>query len=602
MQVGGSLLEGCVRPGCTQLTVNALMSHRRIQELKGGGLGAMVSELLASCQDEHVLQQDMLVQFEGELAVVKRRRVVAHISLQQSSALVPAIEAPLPLAVHATPAAPAAAPLLLRGRLLADDGDLILARQQGCNLTVEVHASGAVQGGEYAKVRVLGLLPGWADLEVQHGGFLSRPRALLALPCPAAVAEVRQLERGAAGVACVDDLLRDMGLVAQFLQRHEMAAEEYPCPAYTPALLADIACKARALVAAAVARGWAATAKLLLPAVTADGATAADALAALNACCPAGTTLLHVAVGTGSVAVVQELAAWAAQAGCCWEVDSACVGSRVTPLHVAALLPNAAEMRAALTGMAPATPKLWGLVQACDGTTPEGLADALAAAAAAAATARQALESAASLCSEATSAPLKADASTSKAAVPAQAELAGKAGLPDAAQLLAAGGHKGKEFASEEEQAAYLAQRRRERQALKQQLDDMHMTNILSEVESGLEGAAQAPNPLSDALRSAVATGAEPCCARCAPASERILTICQAASAAPIDSAPCPFLEFLLLLLCSLNCFKQLAPPRALPVLSIRTSLSLLPMVSASEYGDPVLLILYHCHRHELGL
>lgn len=40
----------------------------------------------------------------------------------------------------------------------------------------------------------------------------------------------------------------------------------------------------------------------------------------------------------------------------------------------------------------------------------------------------------------------------------------------------AAGGHKGKEFASEEEQAAYLAQRRRERQALKQQLDDMHMT------------------------------------------------------------------------------------------------------------------------------
>lgn len=80
---------------------------------------------------------------------------------------------------------------------------------------MEVHASGAVQGGEYAKVRVLGLLPGWADLEVQHGGFLSRPRALLALPCPAAVAEVRQLERGAAGVACVDDLLRDMGLVAQ---------------------------------------------------------------------------------------------------------------------------------------------------------------------------------------------------------------------------------------------------------------------------------------------------------------------------------------------------------------------------------------------------
>ena len=74
---------------------------------------------------------------------MKRRRVVAHISLQQSSALVPAIEAPLPLAVHATPAAPAAAPLLLRGRLLADDGDLILARQQGCNLTGACHQAPA---------------------------------------------------------------------------------------------------------------------------------------------------------------------------------------------------------------------------------------------------------------------------------------------------------------------------------------------------------------------------------------------------------------------------------------------------------------------------
>lgn len=67
--------------------------------------------------------------------MVKRRRVVAHIALQHSPALVPALEAPLPLAVHATPAAPAAVPLLLRGRLFTDDHDLILARQQGRNLT-----------------------------------------------------------------------------------------------------------------------------------------------------------------------------------------------------------------------------------------------------------------------------------------------------------------------------------------------------------------------------------------------------------------------------------------------------------------------------------
>lgn len=238
--------------------------------------------------------------------------------------------------------------------------------------------------------------------------------------------------------------------------------------------------------------------QLLLPAVTADGASPAEALVALNACSPAGMTLLHVAVGTGSVSVVQELAAWARQAGCCWEVDAHCAGSRVTPLHVAALLPNAAEMRAALTGelartlgpltsaacplepaagqaqapswaaraarllqavvsaglpfshatpsrgpptavpagMAPATSKLWGLVQACDGTTPEGLTEALAAAGPV--TAAQALQSASSLCSEATSEPaLKPGASTSEAAMLPEAELSVKGGLSDAAPLLA---------------------------------------------------------------------------------------------------------------------------------------------------------------------
>lgn len=80
---------------------------------------------------------------------------------------------------------------------------------------VEMHASGTLQSGEYAKVRVLGLLPGFADVEVQHGTFLSPSRALVALPCAAAVAEVRQLELCTSGIECLDDLLRDMGLVVQ---------------------------------------------------------------------------------------------------------------------------------------------------------------------------------------------------------------------------------------------------------------------------------------------------------------------------------------------------------------------------------------------------
>lgn len=75
------------------------------------------------------------VQYEGQLAVVKRRKVLAVISLANSPALVPALAPLLPLAVHATAAAPATTPLLLRGRLLCGERDLVLARQQGTNLT-----------------------------------------------------------------------------------------------------------------------------------------------------------------------------------------------------------------------------------------------------------------------------------------------------------------------------------------------------------------------------------------------------------------------------------------------------------------------------------
>ena len=133
----------------------------------------------------------------------------------------------------------------------------------------------------------------------------------------------------------------------------EVSGGHQPCPRYTPALLACIARKARCLAAFAVARGWAATAEvrgaaaagryprltgcrchlklqlpstfykcnssphlptlqLLLPAVSADGASAAQAVALMDACCPDGLTLLHLAVGTGSVELLGVLAAWGA--------------------------------------------------------------------------------------------------------------------------------------------------------------------------------------------------------------------------------------------------------------------------------------------------
>lgn len=123
------------------------------------------------------------------------------------------------------------------------------------------------------------------------------------------------------------------------------------------------------------------TPQMLLPAVAADGQSPAEAVAAMNALCPAGTALLHLAVGTGSVPLVSALAGWGRATGHAWQVDAQEGAASLTPLHLAALLPNVDQMRAALAAMAPTTNKLWGMVQAHDGTTPEALAEALAAAA-----------------------------------------------------------------------------------------------------------------------------------------------------------------------------------------------------------------------------
>jgi ribosomal protein L12E/L44/L45/RPP1/RPP2 len=402
---------------------------------------------------------------------------------------VPTLAPLLPLAVHATAGAPAATPLLLRGRLLCGKHNLVLARQQGANLAVELLGCGEEQGWEWVRARVLGLLPGFADVEVQHGSFLSPARALLALPCPAAVAEVRQLERSTAGIACLDSFLRDMGLVVQYLNRRQLGEEGYPCPSYGPTLLAAIAGKARSLVAAAVARGWVAVTQMLLPAVTADGLSASDAVAAMDACCPEGTSLLHVAVGTGNVPLVQSLSSWGATQGRPWLVDVPAGSAGITPLHVATLLPNSSDMREALAGMAPSVDKLWGLVQAQDGTTPESLFEALAAAAAAAPEA-----------SAASTASTSSAAGTSCAAAKQQ-----PSGSKPAAELETLAGKPGAEA---DDACCGSGQRRMDRSAMKQHLNELHLTTILSEVESLSSTETQDPRPLAGALSGTLAAGA----------------------------------------------------------------------------------------------
>jgi hypothetical protein len=63
----------------------------------------------------------------------------------------------------------------------------------GRNLTVEVH--GISEGNSNCvAIKVLGLQPGLAEIEVQRGSFLSLPTPLLVLPEATQQAEVAQLQ------------------------------------------------------------------------------------------------------------------------------------------------------------------------------------------------------------------------------------------------------------------------------------------------------------------------------------------------------------------------------------------------------------------------
>jgi hypothetical protein len=404
--VGGpsslSLVEGCIRPGCVHLTLDTrALGALGARPPAPGGLAAAVARLAARGE----LGGDMMVQAGGRMMVLARGgRVVAQLDLQHAAHLVPRLAAVRPLAVVAAPRAA----LRLQGQRISDVGDAVMCRQQGRNLVVEMLPAAAAGGGgggggappsalEALGVGVLGLAAGCAEVEVQRGAFLGAARPLLVLPPGqgAAAAEVRQLEGGGPGAAVdVDALLRDAGVVVQWLERGGAASQGLRLPSYTPQLLESLQGMASGLAACAVARGWAATAALLLPATTAAGQSGAAAVAEMDAACPA--SLLHAAVASGRADVVQALAAWARGAGAtaalAGAMDAKAEGG-VTPLHVAAMLPAARRdaMLGVLRSLSPAVDKLWGLACADDGSTPEALAagGGVAAAAPAAAPSQQ---------------------------------------------------------------------------------------------------------------------------------------------------------------------------------------------------------------------
>lgn len=421
-----SLVEGYIRPGCMHMTLSVRAPTHALDRNSDsnsngidadeasparGNLVAAVEKLLESTALPSEAKDSMLVQLHDELVVVKQKKIIAAIDMGKSMGLLPKILAVRPLAVVAAGNGIGRTPIMLAGRQLNSPSSLIMCRQGGRNLTIELPDDNGYDehdetaGGQVIKLGVLGLAAGCAEFEVQVGSFLGISRLLVALPDAAAVEEVRQLEtvnNGLANNLPVDSFLRDLGLVAQYLDRENAKAEGRPVPTYSPELLTTIQKIASKLVAAAVSRKWVALTAYLLPATTAAGQTKEEAVVIMDAACPPGTTLLHVAIGTGNVQIVKKLGQWAnapsssAAAAASptsatatttattptagpFAIDTKGLGG-VTPLHIAAMLPPKVcyAMRLELTAMSSAAPKLWGLAQSDDGTTPEGLADMVA--------------------------------------------------------------------------------------------------------------------------------------------------------------------------------------------------------------------------------
>lgn len=475
LRVSATVLEGYIRPGCVHVTIDARVSAGAPGVAAGGELLQAMQNILDRDALGPEASDDMLVQTGGELIVVKKRRVVAVINTVQSASVMPNITSVRPLAVAATSGR--RTPALLVGERIAADGAVVMCRQGGRNITVEMKDT-PVRHGErdVVQVALLGLRPGCAEVEVQTGAFLGNARPLLVLPDEAAVKEIRQLEtagRKGIAVADTDSFLRDMGFVVQYICRDAAKTQGFPLPTYTPQLVDTIQRVACRLVAAAAARSWTAVVRMLLPAVTA-GQSHAAAAAAMNACCPSGFSLLHVAVGTGNAVVVKELIGWAAaagpDAGIPWAVDARGPAG-VTPLHVAALLPEAvrAAMRAELTALSSAVDKMWSLTLCDEGSSPEMMAEQF-------------------------SAGMPSSTSNSDATAFVARESEAKKELA-AESISAAGGPVMKPLMDKGENGEWVPSeqdlppdrqmhRRKARGIIKRQLDDLHIGVLMSEVGS----------------------------------------------------------------------------------------------------------------------
>ena len=165
------------------------------------------------------------------------------------------------------------------------------------------------------------------------GSLLSDPVPVLVLPdaCAAAASELCQLQQQQRGLpgdgpTCPATIVRLVAAVLRYLQHREAAAAAGPSTAveaafhaaYPPPATAKLAAVAQRLVSLAVRARWPAVARLLLPAIRADGSSTAAAVRQLDALSAPAPSLLHLAVASGNAATLAALRSWAGSQGPAW--------------------------------------------------------------------------------------------------------------------------------------------------------------------------------------------------------------------------------------------------------------------------------------------
>ena len=401
-----------VRLGCTYLTLDTLLTVEEQVNLIARGSKALLEASVArgtSIFPPSTFQGPngrVLAQISSDASIMSGN-VALTVSVGPGSLAAPRVSSVIPFA--ALPGDRRGFTLL--GGSVAGSQDMVVCRRGGAMPNLDVLRSGkqsssagaagagpsaspfaatgaafapaAEDGGEeYVEFVVPSLVEGLHFVEVQRGALLSSSAPFVVVDNAEAVAELRQLEYDASGVGDSDAIasfLRSVGLVLDWNRNRNgestpstssgAAAAAAAAVVHGPASAARIASISQRVVATCVSRGWPALLRLILPAMVAPGDTCAAAVDGIKAFSAQGLSLLHLVATSRCAATIPVLAEWSAAVGHSWKCEGA-GASKLTPLHLAALLDDGGAMASALTSLFVEGMLLWETKHAVDGATP----------------------------------------------------------------------------------------------------------------------------------------------------------------------------------------------------------------------------------------